>query len=542
MKKINLSRYLAMGFVFLLVTAYLQNSNGQCKAKFKVEVFSNELKVSIKNQSAVGNQYYKWDFGNGDTLVEHEKRTFYYQYQIPGEYLIQLITTNENTGCKDTASHEVSFQDYGNPVFNYKIDESNDRHVEFSIPAKSLFTDFYWSFGDGKTSNLDEPVHEYVTGGKYKVTLTAISAESQKVKDFYREILIDSSSIEYCADFDYSIFPATNEIKFNNTSLGKSITGYWWDFGDKNYSNDPNPIHTYAEPGYYTVCLSVMGSDGTISETYCKEIGYNTPLVTRPRMLVQVNHEDLSIVSTLQFIEEVASLSWETGDGNYFDEEAELQHSYTSQHPYKLIVKGTTNGGYPFFDVKIIDFGKGNKPVVGFGYMLKDKLLKTNKKKVELQGAVSGDISRKKLYWDFGDGTSDSLSIQPVHEYYGEGKYNVCFSIVDPASKDTITTCDEIDLSSPTGMNIKNIRDGLKVFPNPARDKMEIIYESACHGFITITLHDLSGKKITTVASQKMSPGINYLKYNRDPELPSGLYLLVFSSKNQHVTKKVMLY
>jgi len=46
-------------------------------------------------------------------------------------------------------------------------------------------------------------------------------------------------------------------VIFNNESTG-NIIGYYWDFGDGTTSAEQNPVHTYLEPGTYSVSLTVF--------------------------------------------------------------------------------------------------------------------------------------------------------------------------------------------------------------------------------------------------------------------------------------------
>lgn len=60
------------------------------------------------------------------------------------------------------------------------------------------------------------------------------------------------------AQFTYE-FPSAiynTMVQFRQYSTGSPDT-YLWDFGDGNYSSEPNPLHTYAAPGQYLVSLSV---------------------------------------------------------------------------------------------------------------------------------------------------------------------------------------------------------------------------------------------------------------------------------------------
>ena len=73
------------------------------------------------------------------------------------------------------------------------------------------------------------------------------------------------------------IGPATNfstsitglDVGFSNASSGAPTT-FSWDFGDGNTDNIPNPTHTYASPGTYSVCL--ISTNGCGSDTTCKNI------------------------------------------------------------------------------------------------------------------------------------------------------------------------------------------------------------------------------------------------------------------------------
>jgi hypothetical protein len=60
--------------------------------------------------------------------------------------------------------------------------------------------------------------------------------------------------------FPRSALPGT-PVKFQNFSEGMVIR-YLWDFGDGGQSVDPNPSHTYAKEGVYTVKLHLITQDG----------------------------------------------------------------------------------------------------------------------------------------------------------------------------------------------------------------------------------------------------------------------------------------
>ena len=117
---------------------------------------------------------------------------------------------------------------------------------------------------------MQNPVHIYKKPGKYTVTLTAsteLGKSSTKVKEKYITV---EGECEIIADFVFE--PQTGSapltVRFQDRSSG-SPTMWSWDFGDgpipmeeevscsgDGCSNIANPVHTYTEPGTYTIRLT----------------------------------------------------------------------------------------------------------------------------------------------------------------------------------------------------------------------------------------------------------------------------------------------
>ncbi len=56
-------------------------------------------------------------------------------------------------------------------------------------------------------------------------------------------------------------------INFTQSSCNVGNDGYLWNFGDGNTSTEPSPSHTYANPGNYTVTLTVSNSCGSDTQS-----------------------------------------------------------------------------------------------------------------------------------------------------------------------------------------------------------------------------------------------------------------------------------
>jgi PKD repeat protein len=77
------------------------------------------------------------------------------------------------------------------------------------------------------------------------------------------------------AAFSYAQQTASFTFTDQSTVVSPS---YSWDFGDGSTSTDPNPSHTYAQPGWYNVCLVVTGLNGgnlTCSDISCQMVYSN---------------------------------------------------------------------------------------------------------------------------------------------------------------------------------------------------------------------------------------------------------------------------
>jgi PKD repeat protein len=165
-------------------------------------------------------------------------------------------------------------------------------------------------------------------------------------------------------------------VRFSDLTPGDR-TGWFWEFGDGMFSEEENPLHTYAEEGEYTVRLTVQTGSGTFSTEKNRYIIIRpdlppapeptavptraptpsvtpaptvqptvTPTVTGPvkagfaasprsgPMPLDVTFSDLSAGSPSRW-------SWAFGDGTFSDEKTPV-HSYSEpgEYPVRLTVQG----------------------------------------------------------------------------------------------------------------------------------------------------------------------------------------------------------
>ncbi len=98
----------------------------------------------------------------------------------------------------------------------------------------------------------------------------------------YRLGPIDESSCDTlgidnlpAALFRYDIEDTLSPLQVTFTDVSSYLPTAWhWDFGDGAMSQDTNPIHTYALPGTYNVCLIV--SNAYAADTFCRQVVVGT--------------------------------------------------------------------------------------------------------------------------------------------------------------------------------------------------------------------------------------------------------------------------
>ena len=121
-----------------------------------------------------------------------------------------------------------------------------------------------------------------------------------------------------------------------------------WDFGDgSSPSNEPNPIHTYEQPGTYEVTLTALGPTG------CQEVSESKQIQVSDTLFANFSSTPLPVDTLfipnadVQFVD--ASLNpvswfWKFGDGKTSNEKSPA-HSYWQPGSYEVVLLVTDANG-----------------------------------------------------------------------------------------------------------------------------------------------------------------------------------------------------
>lgn len=137
------------------------------------------LCVNMQNLSTIaqGNiSSYLWNLGNGNTAFTADANACYENQTFSPISITISLTVTSDKGCSNTFTETNAITIYPNPKadFDASVYETSifDPQINF-FNYSSGATAYLWLFGDGQTSIIKDPKHDYGDTGFYNVTLIA---------------------------------------------------------------------------------------------------------------------------------------------------------------------------------------------------------------------------------------------------------------------------------------------------------------------------------------------------------------------------------
>ena len=208
----------------------------------------NSNSVIVKNLEANTTYYFSVFEYNGAGQVFNYKTNSYPEASVTTENLVADFTIDDDYQC------------YPQNEFNY---------TENVTQSSSNVISYFWSFGDGGTSILEDPTYSYTDSGSFEVKLrvTSTGCSNTKIK---RDTVVpmprpafgmdpafaDNNSVQcfYKADGSSNEFNFRNQTSQANYSEFKVSVDAWL-FGDGSSSTSTGlkQKKSYAQPGMYEV-------------------------------------------------------------------------------------------------------------------------------------------------------------------------------------------------------------------------------------------------------------------------------------------------
>lgn len=256
-------------------TAYVTITAGSNKANLafvanKLEPCTN-LSYRFDNTSLATNgsfspQSFTWDFGDGSAPLVAGTEPVNHTYAGPGTYIVKL-SFSDSLFCNSPDDTAKTIR------LSPQVKAAFVTPPSGCIPYTAVFQNtslgglnFLWNFGDGTTSAVDNPTHDYLTPGTYRVSLIAFDSSScNKIDSTFINI-----SVQNVPTAGFSFTPTQPQentfTQFTNQSAG--AINYFWNFGDGDSSTEVNPRHIFPATGTYNVCL-VAENEAGCTDTAC---------------------------------------------------------------------------------------------------------------------------------------------------------------------------------------------------------------------------------------------------------------------------------
>ncbi len=176
----TISKLLATGMLFILLS-FSNESKAQCAANMTYTspqpgeyVFTGYL---TPNSAWM---YYYWDFADGNT-AQGSSATITHQFSFPGIYNVCVTAVDSTNGCYNYYCQYITVNsticDITPAFTSMNMINGNVMFTDATIDnGGGTITGWFWSFGDGATSTLQNPSHTYVNNNTYGVMLTVYNS------------------------------------------------------------------------------------------------------------------------------------------------------------------------------------------------------------------------------------------------------------------------------------------------------------------------------------------------------------------------------
>lgn len=311
--------------------------------------------------------------------------------------------------------------------------------VKFRDISSGDPTSWTWLFGDGGTSNAQNPTHSYLIPGIFSVDLTV--TREGVLSNINKTNFITVTENRPVANFKTSTTAGQVPLEVDFTDLSQpvgDISTWIWDFGDGKTDSTQNTKHTYNTEGFFTASLTVSNGSGSDIERKTNlivVINEDVPVAqfkvstTTGLAPLEITYTDQSEPSNA-----IGSHVWTFGDGGISTEENPV-HIYNNEGIYTVgLTVSNSFGADSEVKPNIISvIGKPDDVIAAFTVNQPIGIVPSN---IEFTNNSGGTVVESK--WDFGDG---SEIVEPGNEnishiYREPREYEISLTVTGTISND----------------------------------------------------------------------------------------------------------
>jgi gliding motility-associated-like protein len=224
---------------------------------FRMEVLSN-------NTTQV-----RYVFGDGDSLTTTSSVVFH-NYLQPGSYVPYAYAIAAGCQVRLVRGDTVKVDRLRTGFRSQQVQQCGSTTVSFTDTSFAFFgiQSRQWSFGDGTTSTLQNPIHTYTQSGTYQIRLRIVGVSGC------------ADTVTVPVTVSVRNYPVSTIIGDTLACIGQPlsmtalvqgadpIASYNWDFGNGTTATGPNVTATYNTGNSYTVRLISRTTFGCADTAY----------------------------------------------------------------------------------------------------------------------------------------------------------------------------------------------------------------------------------------------------------------------------------
>jgi PKD repeat protein len=372
--------------------------------------------------------------------------------------------------------------------FTYTV---NGLTVNFNNTSQNG-TSYNWSFGDGGTSNEEDPEYTYTEAGFYTVILTVTnecgSATKSLVVNTAPTADFSASPTSGCASL---IVNFTNESSYNASTFNWSFQG-----GQPGASNLQNPIVLYTISGSFTVSLTVTNASGSSSVVKTNYISVQTV----PNTNFNFTANGLTVTFT-NSTTGGTSYNWSFGDGASSNETNPV-HTYAAGGSYTVTLTSTNPCGSTTATQTVVIV---TPPTAGF-----TATPTSGCASLTVQFTNTSSPNATTWNWSFPGGTPSSSTAQnPAVVYNTAGTYSVTLTVSNAAGSSTASQTNYITVNTVPTTGFTNSISGKTVtFTNTSMNAASYLWNFGDGQTSTLTnpVHTYASDGTYTVTLTSTNP------------------------------------
>lgn len=229
----------------------------------------------ISSPNGTSGLQYNWNFGDGGLSTAVNPL---YTYTNTGTFLISMSVTGTSTISLGTSVQCVDVKDTlltikALPLADFTVSSSCENQATiftnmstFTTTQSDAIQFYHWSFGDGRDTltgiGTVTVSHTYTQQASYSAILT-LTTTGGCVSD--PKIIPINIFPQPDAEFGITNNPnvVMEPVYFSDFTTPVGNISYWfWEFGDGSSATFSAPVHTYLDPGVYSITLTVTDAQG----------------------------------------------------------------------------------------------------------------------------------------------------------------------------------------------------------------------------------------------------------------------------------------